>query len=191
MSDETPPDNVTPIKRKPGTKPHRRPGSATGPTSGKRVIEMSEQQSKALALRLAGANLVQIADELGYASAAGARVAVMGALKIILPDELREDARAYELAVINRLQMAHWQPALAGDDKAATVVLRCVKMRREMLGLDAPAQVQVTLYEGEPVQIDVLQQLDEDTLAAARGLRSQMQELAKLKAGAINTTGSG
>jgi hypothetical protein len=180
-----PPDELAPRRVKPGLKKGRRIGTTPGPISGPKEIAMRQKQAEALQLRIAGATLIQVAEKLGYADASGAHYAIKAALKTILPPELKEEARQRELATLDRLQLAAWTPAMNGDTRAQHTVLSCVKARREMLGLDMPVRVDVTLFEGEPVEIEVLQVLDDEALAAARGIRSGMQELARLKSGAV------
>lgn len=160
------------------------------PISGKRQIELTQKQADALQLRLGGASLKQIADALGYSQPSGAHYAIMQALKVTLPEQTREQHRNIELARLDRLMLAHWTPALAGDDKSARVVLQCVGMRAKLLGLEAPAQVNVNLYEGDAVEISVLQLLSDEQLEAALKMRNEVMELSRLRAGAIDAESS-
>lgn len=183
----TPPDELAPRRgAKRGAKKGRRPGGPSGPITGGKAINLTEKQAKALQLRQAGATLKQVAVELGFNEPSQAHALVMSALKTILPDETRDEYRRLELARLDRLQMGHWTAAINGDDKAAVVVLRCMAARAKLLGLEAPAQVQVNLYEGEMVEVEVLKMLDAKQLEELRSVRSAVAELSRMRAGAVD-----
>lgn len=57
--------------------------------------------------------------------------------------EVGDDLRDLEGERLDRLQRAHWQQALAGDERAASLVLRIMERRARLYGLDAPAKAQV------------------------------------------------
>jgi hypothetical protein len=61
-------------------------------------------------------------------------------------DELRE----MEATRLDALQQAYWRPALDGDVKAATILLKLMERRSKLLGLDQPIKVEsnVTVFEG-------------------------------------------
>lgn len=185
-----PRDELAPRRKKRGLKPGRKPGTSRGPTTGATEVELTKKQAEALALRLAGANLQQIADTVGWASPSGAHQAILSALRKILPDQTRDEHRRLELARLDRLEQAHWVPALSGSDKSATVVLRCMGLRAKLLGLEAPAQVQVSLFEGDLVEVGVLDLLDGEALKNALALRDSMAELSRMRAGAIDADSS-
>lgn len=138
-----------------------------------------------------GVSLAAIAEEVGYADPSGARAAIMRGLRELIPDELREDVRRLELAKLDRLEQANWPNALQGDEKAASVILRCSKSRREILGIDAPAQVDMRVRrEGELVRVEILDLLNDETLAALRPFQDEMVRLSELRAGAIDVEAS-
>jgi hypothetical protein len=188
MESNQPPDELAAVraKKKPGSKPGRGPRSHPGPTTGKREVEAQRKSSQAVQLRVAGATLTQIAERLGYADASGAHRAITRALKEMLPEEDRQAGRRLELAKLDRLEMSAWPNALAGDDKAANVILRCIGMRAKLLGLEAPAIVDVRVREGEPVHVEILEVLNEQTLEALRPFQEEMVRLSELRAGAID-----
>lgn len=121
-------------RKPPGRKTGRK--GATGALSSARAIATAKREAEAVALRLAGANLTEIAKQVGYADPSGAYRAIQKALSIMLPAETRDEALKRELATLDRLQLAMWQPALRGDEKAAGVVLRCIGQRSKLLGLE-------------------------------------------------------
>lgn len=181
-----PPDELAKRRRKPGSKPGGRPGSVHGPVSGARAIDETVKASKALTLRMAGANLQQVAEQCGYSHPSGAHQAIMRALRTILPEQTREEGRRMELAKLDRLEMSNWSAALQGDDRAAAVILRCIDTRIRMLGLAAPQQVDLRVREGEPVRVEILEMLSDETMKALEPFQDEMVRLSELRAGVID-----
>lgn len=184
-----PPDELAAkraARKKPGTKKGRKENQPQGSTSGPRAIKTAEREAQAVELRLAGVSLTQIAKSVGYTDASSARKAIMRVLSEMLPEETRQEARQRELATLDRLQAAHFGPAMVGDDKSARIVLSCVKGRRELLGLDAPVQLDVRVREGELVTVEFLDVLNDETLAALAPLQEEMVRLSELRAGVID-----
>jgi AraC-like DNA-binding protein len=173
------------VRKKPGSKRGRRPGSALGPESGARAIAAARRQAAALQLRESGMDLREIAAELGYSDASGAYRAVRSALQTILPDETRDEYRRLEIARIDALQAAMWPRAIAGDAKAAGIVLRCVSTRSDLLGLEAPRQIDVHERTYDHVRVEIMDVLNDENLAAAERLRDEMFRLSELRAGTV------
>jgi hypothetical protein len=107
-------------------------------TSGKR-IEAAERVRKALELRKAGATFAVIAVQCGYSNAQRAHEAVVAAIRA-LPREGAIEVRQLELERLDRLQLGMWERAIKGDAEAFSAVLRAMKRRAELIGLDAPTQ---------------------------------------------------
>jgi hypothetical protein len=65
-------------------------------------------------------------------------------------DEPADEVRKQELDRIDRLQVAVWNRALKGDDKAINTVLRLMERRARLVGIDAPTKIQaeVVNYDG-------------------------------------------
>lgn len=173
-------------RQKPGTTRGRKPGSVIGPTTGQKEIVARQRQAKAIQLRVAGASLAVVAKECGYADPSGAHQAIVAGLREILPDQDRSDARRLELAKLDRLEMAAWPLALRGDDRAAATILRCVQTRAKLLGLEAPAQIDLRVREGEMVRVEILEVLNDETLAALKPLQEEMVRLSEMRANAID-----
>lgn len=191
MSTTKPPaDELAKRRGKPGVKSGRKPGFGPGPITGAKEIQAQKRHAEAVALRLAGANLRQIAEQLGYAGPAGAHAAIAAELKRTIPEETRDALRRMEIARLDRVELGHWQAAINGDEKSARIVLQCINQRSKLLGLEAPAQLNVNLYEGDAVEISVLQLLDDEQLAAALKMRDEVMELSRLRAGAIDAESS-
>jgi hypothetical protein len=68
-----------------------------------------------------------------------------------------EEHRELELDRLDNLQRTYWQPAVAGNLRAADFVLRVIDKRAKLLGLDAPLKVQaeVVTYDGSDLDREV------------------------------------
>jgi hypothetical protein len=111
--------------------------------------ELVDKEIKVLELRRAGLTWAAIAEQTGYADATGAYAAYKRAIKRVM-DEPADDVRKQELDRLDRLQVAVWNRALKGDDKAINTVLRLMERRARLLGLDAAQRIQaeVVTYDG-------------------------------------------
>lgn len=114
------------------------------PASNAQQAAAAAKRKKAIALRLAGMQWDDIAEQAGYASAGAACTAVTEALKKNQRElgaaaaELRET----EVARLDRLMAAHWPKALKGDPKSSEIVLKCIAQRSKLLGVEAPAKIE-------------------------------------------------
>lgn len=68
-----------------------------------------------------------------------------------------DEHRELELDRLDSLQRTYWQPAVAGNLRAADFVLRVIDKRAKLLGLDAPLKVQaeVVTYDGSDLDAEV------------------------------------
>lgn len=120
-----------------------------GNSTPKRIsaAESRYREQRAVALRRAGVTYEQIAEQLGYKDASGARYAFLRGLRRIAPPDTVEEARALELDRLDRLHMAWWPRAvglatdadgrqLPAELKAADFILRLAGQRSRILGLD-------------------------------------------------------
>jgi hypothetical protein len=116
-----------------------------GETKGRknRAVATNRQQ-QALALHKAGAGYQAIADRLGYAGPSGAYKAVEPALRKTL-QQPADEPRGLELERLDRMQVAIWDKAIAGNLRAVDRVLKIMRRRAQLLGLDAPRQVAVSV----------------------------------------------
>jgi hypothetical protein len=81
-----------------------------------------------------------------------------------------DEVRKLEAERLDRLQMALWPGALAGDDKKIGRVLQVMERRAKLLGLDAPVKQEVTGTDGGPIQY--AQVFSHEAVAAAITARS-------------------
>src|SRR5215212_3194424 len=116
-----------------------------GETRGRknRAVATNRQQ-QALGLHKAGVGYQVIADRLGYAGPSGAYKAVESALHKTL-QQPADELRGLELERLDRMQVAIWDKATSGNLRAVDRVLKIMKRRAQLLGLDAPRQVTVSV----------------------------------------------
>ena len=120
--------------------------------SRKPSLAVREKGRQAITLRMAGATIKQIANQLGYASESGAYKAIMRELEQTTQDmgESTEAVRQLELKRLDQMQFPIWNQVLAGDTGAISTALRIQERRASLLGLDAPKQIEAR------VRIDVI-----------------------------------
>lgn len=106
-----------------------------------RVAILAEQRrTKAVELRLAGLDYRTIGDRLNICHTTALRH-VRKTLDGLIDDAREQGAQllALELARLDQLQAAIWEPALNGDLEAVTAVLKVMNARARLLGLDRQA----------------------------------------------------
>jgi DNA-binding CsgD family transcriptional regulator len=105
------------------------------------------QGMAALALRLAGASYMEVAEALGLSGIADARELIESTLANKVTAQDREHLRREEAARLDRLQRGVWTKALDQNHPehlaAVKVVLQISESRRRLLGLDAPTEISV------------------------------------------------
>ena len=121
----------------------------------------AERRTRAIAMKLAGATYDQIASTLGYASKGAACQDIKRALEHRLEEQgyQADLLKQQELARLDRLQAGHWAGAIGGDTRAAEVVMKVIAMRIKLLGLDAPARVEVVTYDAVEAEMERLARL--------------------------------
>lgn len=97
---------------------------------------------EAMRLRLAGATYRQIAASQ-WCSRQEAYRRVQRAIREYAA-EPATTVRDLEVARLDALLMGHWQPAVAGDPRHTQIVLQIMERRARLLGLDAPARINLT-----------------------------------------------
>ncbi|MBB3040173.1 hypothetical protein [Hoyosella altamirensis] len=113
-------------------------GGTNRNTSSKQTAHIAERRAKALALRKVGYSFREIAKHTSV-SVQVAHNDVMTELRNI-PKAEADELRALETEKLNQLEKAWWPSAIAGDDKAAGVILKIIDRRARMLGLDLPTK---------------------------------------------------
>lgn len=129
--------------------------SRNTPTAPDRVRTTMDTQWQAAQLRAAGASFREIGETLGI-DHTWARTLVLRALEASTY-EAADLMRVQEGGRLDRLQRAFWPQALAGDGKAALVILRAMDRRARLFGLDAPVKVQTEVtYDGAELEAEVM-----------------------------------
>jgi hypothetical protein len=115
---------------------------------GKDQAAIAERRRKALEFRKAGMGYEDIAHQMGLAGPGSAHRIVKKALRATY-QEPADDVRKLELERLDRLMLAWWpaaigrgktadgKPAVPPDGDATDRVLKIIKQRTELLGLDA------------------------------------------------------
>jgi hypothetical protein len=183
MATEKPPGDELAAKRKATRRPQKRKSGK--PATHPDMILAKQRQHDALTLKMAGASLQRIADEVGYAGPSGADYAIKAALRDLYPDSVRQEYARMEQARIDRLMLANWTAAMAGNIKAGTLCSRLIDQRIRLLGIAEPTQVQVSVRDGDELHLGVMDVLDDKTMTQAILLRERMRELQERRAGAI------
>lgn len=121
------------------TTPDENVPRSTDPTA------IARRQQAATALRLAGASYDEIAQHLGYSSAADAASAVERDLRDNLPAEGRDQVRDVDGRRIERLLRSVWtkanDPTHVEHLPAVRTALALIDRHARLYGLDAPQEV--------------------------------------------------
>lgn len=120
------------------------------------MLKTAKRRKEVIQLREAGATWADIADTIEERHGAGAlpnhwgkRYACQDFHRALgkLQEEVRDRARSVremELKRLNRMQRGLWQSAINGDTGAARTVVKLMKRRASLLGLDEPEELDVT-----------------------------------------------
>jgi hypothetical protein len=120
----------------------------------------ADRRRKAIALRLAGAQYEQIAEQLGYAD----RGAAYNDIRRSLEQNLKEGSADGEtLRELNRLRMerlivASWSAATNGDQKAIETTRRLIESLNKMYGIGTTMRVEHITIDAVDAEIARLQE---------------------------------
>jgi hypothetical protein len=108
-----------------------------------------DRELKVLELRRAGLTWQRIAEQVGYADHSGAYLAYKRAMKRTL-QQPADEIRNTEIDRIDRMQLALWPKAMAGDTPSINTIVRLMERRARLLGLDMPVKItqDVTVWDG-------------------------------------------
>jgi hypothetical protein len=123
-----------------------------------------DRHCQAAAMRRAGHTYQSIADALGYADPTGAREAVRAALTLTLRESGTDELRKTEMDRLDALQLSRWDAAINGDNEAFALLLRTMKQRADLMGLNAPVKFQHQGDPNNPVVVKVLKGVSMDDL---------------------------
>ena len=137
-----------------------------------RSAAVAERRQRALDLRIAGVRYRQIAKELGIShQLAFHDVQVSLGELAKLSGQKAEKVRELEVERCDKLSMAMWPKAKAGDHKAAQAILHAMERRARLLGLDAPERV---LHAGMVITGEQLAGSRDSLAEKLEGLRQRM-----------------
>jgi hypothetical protein len=108
-----------------------------------RLVRARLKEGQALELRLYGANYQGIADQLGYADAAGAYKAVIRALERVVTEPAKEVLQL-ELDRLDRMLGSVLGQAVSGHLGSIDRVLRIMERRDKLLGLETAQKIEHT-----------------------------------------------
>lgn len=125
------------------------------PASKAQRTKTAERRSKAVQMRIAGADWESIATTVGYASRGAACTDVTRALEAATAEMTRDvdTLRTLELSRLDKLQASFWVQALRGDTDAARTVLGIIDRRCKLLGLNAPERHEVITLSAMEAEI--------------------------------------
>ena len=149
------------------------------------MLKTAKRRKEVIQLREAGATWADIADTIEERHGAGAlpnhwgkRYACQDFHRALgkLQEEVRDRARSVremELKRLNRMQRGLWQSAINGDTDAVRTVVKLMKRRASLLGLDEPEELDVTAgTDTETIELllDALQDYPQARQAVAEAL---------------------
>lgn len=156
------------------------------------LLDTAERRRAVLRLRKAGATYRDIAETLrqqytaerlpsGWDERYAAKDVKRELQKVRAANqEEAESIRDMELGRLDSLQRGLWQAATDGDTDAARTVLKVMKRRAALLGLDAPERLEldgkVNVLELRAVIIGALEGYPEARLAVADALSGHAEE---------------
>ena len=101
-----------------------------------KALELDERRKKVVALRKRGASLADIAATLEISTSTASND-LRAALSSVRDTTDAQDARTLELERLDRMLLAVYPDAIAGDDRKIATVLKLMERRARYLGLDA------------------------------------------------------
>lgn len=141
-----------------------------------KTLEVRAREAKAYDLQLSGATFVDIARQLGYAGASGARFAFLRYVKRLGPGPEAEQKRQLQLQRLERLLLAVWTKAIAQPPsiKAVQEARRLIHAIAELADLYPARQAKVDVeltdkrIDLEGLTIDALAELADGAEAISR-----------------------
>lgn len=128
------------------------------PASKAQRASTAKRRADAIAFKLAGLSYDVIAERLGYASRGAACTDIQRALEASLREQARDlEVWRHELVLgLLRLKAAMWPAAMAGDTKAADVVVRISDRLSKLTGADAAIRHEVITIGAIEAEIERL-----------------------------------
>lgn len=138
-------------RRKRSATPREIPAARRGPEGGRpsrdQEAEYQRLKSDIIDRRIRGETFESIAAAVGLGSKQAVHALYTRALREIQDDraETIEAARSFELERLDRIEAAAWARVDNDDPRALDVLIRISDRRARLLGLDAPAKVDLSM----------------------------------------------
>lgn len=116
--------------------------SINNPVPLSRTMSVGEKTRRAMALKLAGASYAQIAQQLGYHDASGARKAVQRGMKSAL-QETAGELRKIHYGRLEHMLMLLWPEVNQRDLPAMSQALAVMDRMERLFGLNAAEKIEV------------------------------------------------
>lgn len=116
--------------------------SVNNPVPLSRTMSVGEKTRRAMALKLAGASYAQIAQQLGYHDASGARKAVQRGMKSAL-QETAGELRKIHYGRLEHMLMLLWPEVNQRDLPAMSQALAVMDRMERLFGLNAAEKIEV------------------------------------------------
>ena len=139
-----------------------------------RNADTDRKRVEALGMRLAGASYAQIGERLKCTRTSAFRY-VQAALRLHTYEAVAEVRRIEEMR-LDRLLMTYWPMAVRGDQKAADYVLRLMERRADLLGLDEPRRMTISIEEQARMVSEANGLPFEDALEAVKAAEAIIRE---------------
>ncbi len=118
-------------------------------------VEAREREMKAFEMRKAGATYMQIGDKLEVTKQ-GAHKMVKRVLDAMIAKTADDAVHVRELEIVrlDSLMLGLWPKARTGHEGAVDRVLRVMKRRAELMGLDAPTKIESETKQTVVMHVD-------------------------------------
>lgn len=120
---------------------------------GSREVQVRDKERRAIALKLAGASYQSIAQQLGYASAAGAWKAVQRGMKSSLQEGAGE-LRRIHYGRLEHMLMLLWPDVNRKDLPSMHAALSIMDRMEKLFGLNAAERIEVTAAQETVIVAD-------------------------------------
>ncbi len=127
--------------------------SINNPVPLSRSMSGAEKTRRAMALKLAGASYAQIAQQLGYHDASGARKAVQRGMKTAL-QETGSELRKIHYGRLEHMLMLLWPEVNQRDLPAMTTALSVMDRMERLFGLNAAERIEVGTSQSTVILAD-------------------------------------
>lgn len=151
-------------------------------------IAALEKERRALEFRKAGMTYAEIANQVGYADASGARKAVIRGMQSIIQEPAVE-LRTWQYERLNHMLLVLWPKVQQGKERAIETSLRIMDKMDRLFGTEAAKEVDVNVHhQGAVLVIDG----DKDSyIAAVKRMAGYIDVESEVSPAAVGEIGAG